>query len=194
MKHRLFILDAPNIDMALTSRLGHRPAQAERPDFVALRQWLEQGLPPTMRLRACIFVNAPLEKERRAGLQGWVAYMVRIGYFVFVKPQNGEDIDSEMLREINWLERESTLGELIVASHDAKCFLPVMKSLAAKSISVTAIGFREDAGQLGYELSIRYIDFADLPNVLPESTPTSRVDLDWLPDTGRWYAPSSSSR
>jgi uncharacterized protein len=182
---RCLVWDAPNIDMAIASIVGARPTPAERPDFLALARWFVAG-GEGMTNEAAVFVNVPEYHADR--LQQWVVWLLSVGYRVFAKPRTpGSDVDKDMIDYLDELAQAGDLLEVVVASHDANNFLEPLEKLAADGVAVTTIGFAEHAGRLSRVESIRFIDFADIPDLF--SVPLPRVDLTRLPLEGRWFDP-----
>lgn len=182
---RCLVWDAPNIDMAIASIVGARPTPAERPDFLALARWFVAS-GEGMENEATVFVNVPEYHADR--LQQWVVWLLSVGYRVFAKPRTpGSDVDADMIRYLTERGGDQGLAEVVVASHDANNFLEPLEEFAADGVAVTAIGFTEHAGRLSHAESIRFIDFADIPDLF--SVPLPRVDLTRLPPQGRWFEP-----
>lgn len=182
---RCLVWDAPNIDMAIASIVGARPTPAERPDFLALARWFVAG-GEGMANEAAVFVNVPEYHADR--LQQWVVWLLSVGYRVFAKPRTpGSDVDTDMIRYLTERAGDKELAEVVVASHDANNFLGPLEKFAANGVAVTAIGFAEHAGRLSHAEFIRFVDFAEIPNLF--SVPLPRVDLTRLPPEGRWFEP-----
>lgn len=182
---RCLVWDAPNIDMAIASIVGARPTPAERPDFLALARWFVAG-GDNMTNEAAVFVNVPEYHADR--LQQWVVWLLSVGYRVFAKPRTpGSDVDADMVSYLMDRANLGDLAEVVVASHDASNFLEPLEKLAADGVTVTVVGFAEQAGRLSRTDSIQFVDFADIPALF--SVPLPRVDLTRLPAAGRWFEP-----
>jgi uncharacterized protein len=182
---RCLVWDAPNIDLAIASIVGARPTPAERPDFLALARWFVSG-GDGMENEAAVFVNVPEYHADR--LQQWVVWLLSVGYRVFAKPRTpGSDVDADMVRYLMSQREDDDLAEVVVASHDANNFLEPLEKLAADGVTVTVIGFAEQAGRLSRAASLRFVDFADIPELF--KVPLPRVDLTRLPVEGRWFEP-----
>ena len=171
--------------MAIASIVGARPTPAERPDFLALARWFVAG-GESQENEAAVFVNVPEYHADR--LQQWVVWLLSVGYRVFAKPRTpGSDVDTDMVRYLLDRAGEHDLAEVVVASHDANNFLEPLEKLAAGGVTVTVVGFAEHAGRLSRVETIRFVDFADIPQLF--SVPLPRVDLTRLPPEGRWFEP-----
>jgi uncharacterized protein len=184
---RCLVWDAPNIDMAIAQIVGARPTPAERPDFNSLARWfVAGGDPDDADNQAAVFVNVPDHHADR--LQQWVVWLLSVGYRVFAKPRtHGSDVDRDMVTYLMACAKDGGLGEVVVASHDANNFLEPLEKLAADGVTVTVIGFAEQAGRLSRTPSIHFVDFADIPELF--KVPLPRVDLSRLPAEGRWFEP-----
>ncbi len=171
--------------MAIAQIVGARPTPAERPDFNSLARWFVAGGEQADN-EAAVFVNVPEYHADR--LQQWVVWLLSVGYRVFAKPRTpGSDVDADMVDYLRSRAGDGGLAEVVVASHDANNFLEPLEKLAADGVTVTVIGFAEHAGRLSHGDTIRFVDFADIPDLF--KVPLPRVDLSRLPPSGRWFEP-----
>jgi uncharacterized protein len=179
--------DAPNIDMTLTSLLGHRPNQETRPDMRALLRWLAERRAPGDRLEAAVFTNIPAERSQ--GVQSWVTFLQGIGFRVFAKPKvEGSDIDEAMVDYIRTAARDAS--QVVVGSTDARRFVEPIREIAA-AVDVTVLGFVEHAGELAEpDGAWAFVDLEDVPDVI--RVPLTRTRLDILPEEGGWLEPRVS--
>lgn len=175
------------MDMCLAEVIGSKATAATRPRMDALAIWFAGRADPGDRLEACVFANVGAGQE--APLARWVANLRSWGWAVFVKPKQRrhDDIDGEMIRHIERRFRQGSLAEVIVASHDAKAFGPVLHHLAARSVHVSVLGFREREFLASASSDVGFIDAEDVPGLFAERLP--RTNLYDLPHGGRWFDP-----
>ncbi|MEZ5263293.1 MAG: hypothetical protein R2755_16355 [Acidimicrobiales bacterium] len=183
----MLVWDAPNMDMCLAEAIGAKATAATRPRMDALAAWFADRGDPGDRLEACVFANVGSGQE--GPLARWVANLRTWGWAVFVKPKHrrNDDIDSEMIRHIERRFRQGSLVEVIVASHDAKAFGPLLQHLSARDVAVTVLGFREREFLASAHAEIGFIDAEDVPGLFPVALP--RTNLYDLPNGGRWFDP-----
>ncbi|MDY7102665.1 MAG: NYN domain-containing protein [Actinomycetota bacterium] len=183
---RLTVWDAPNMDMSLGTVLGARPGQDTRPDYTAVATWLCRRAPAVETIEAVVFANIPPGAEERMG--GWVIAVRQAGFGVYARPKNDadSDVDEAMVALVEARRDEGELAELIVASHDARCFGPVADDLTADGTVVTVLGYRELlTGYRDHDVTV--VDIEDVPGAF--SKPLPRSHLFDLPAEGRWLPP-----
>lgn len=188
MTRTLLVVDAANIDMTLTTFVGQRPTQRERPNFGVLATWLLARADPGDAVEGCVFVN--VSPQGAGPLRGWIQWLLEQGYRVFAKPKVAEsDVDEDMLGHLRARQAEGGLREVVVASNDARAFLEPLEDLADEGTAVTVLGFQEYASGLAASERIAFIDLEDLPGLFETALP-NRVRLDRLPEGGRWFEPA----
>ena len=187
---RLLVWDAPNIDMAITGLLGHKPTPDQRPNMDVLIDWLAARAHPDEHIEACVFVNVASSTN---GLQNWVTYLLATGLRVFAKPKHDDhdDIDPDMLTHIDLHTSDGAgleLRELIVASHDAANFADRLDQLAT-DLPVSVLAFPERAGRLAATPRVGLIDPDTIPGLI--TAPLPRTSIHQLPAHGRWLDPTT---
>lgn len=183
---RLAVWDAPNMDMSLGTVLGTRPGYDTRPDYSAVASWLCARSPAADVIEASVFANIPVGAEERMG--GWVIAVRQAGFGVYARPkvEADSDVDEAMVALVEARRDEGGLVEVIVASHDARCFGPVADELSAAGTVVTVLGYRELL--TGYrDHDVQIVDIEDVPGAF--SRPLPRSHLFDLPPEGRWLPP-----
>jgi len=191
MPRTLLIWDAPNMDMGLSSVVGHQPQPSQRPRFDAVGRWLVDQAGDSDEVEACVFANVP---EGGAGrMAGWVKTLRQLGFAVFVKPKSGgSDVDADMLAHVASRREEGDLTRVVVASGDGRAFREPLEDMARDGVEVSVLAFAEEAT---YALTSDVLTFTDLEDV-PEAflAPLPRTRLDALPPEGRWLPPIGSLR
>jgi putative heme uptake system protein len=191
----LFVIDVPNIDMALATLLGCKPARAERPDWRVLNSWFCDGVDADDVTEACAFLN--VNANPAAAQRNWVRLLVSWGYFVFAKPRNGDsDVDAEMVDHLRMRSRQSDLRRVIIASHDAKNFVPWIRETqrvpGGQVLDVTVLGFEELLGGFDAVEGVKFVDLEDIHGLWATTLP--RIRLNQLPATGAWFPSSPASQ
>ena len=173
------------MDMCLAEIIGRKATAATRPRMDALANWLAERSLVGDQVEACVFANVGAGQE--AQLARWVANLRQWGWSVFVKPkqQRRDDIDDEMCRHIARRFNQGSLGELIVASHDAKAFEKSLLHLTEEGVAVHVLGYREREVLAAAHPQIGFIDLESVPGVFEEPLP--RTNLFDLPPGGRWF-------
>jgi uncharacterized protein len=184
---RMLLWDAPNMDMCLSEVIGERATPATRPDMGAVVSWLRDRCEPGDVLEAAVFANVARGFE--GAMAGWVASLRHLGWAVFVKPKQHrrDDVDIEMARHLERRFNQGRLGEVVLASHDAKAFAEPLARLARAGVSVVVLGFRERASFAAEHPDLIFIDVEDVPGAF--ARPLPRTNLFDLPSAGRWFAP-----
>jgi uncharacterized protein len=185
---RLLVFDAPNIDMTLSHLLGaqRRPSRDERPDLAALARWFVADVENAGGSEAAVFLNVSRPETGIPAQTAWVHWLRGQGFRVFVKPKlDGSDIDDEMLAYVAGL---STGDVAVVASNDARNFLVPLEQLAERGVTVTVLGFREQAGPLPRSDKLRFVDLEAVPGLFKQRI-AGRTILENLPPAGVWLEP-----
>lgn len=190
MGRHLLVWDAPNIDMTIANIIDDKPTAKERPDLKVLGDWLVDHAEPGDEVEACVFVN--VAPHVAGPLRGWVLWLLEEGFRVFAKPKAGDsDVDDDMLDHI---ERRLDGGDLVqvyVGSNDARNFVePLEGYVADERVSATVLGFAEYAGQLSQSDAFEFVDLESIPGLF--QVPLPRINLEELPNEGRWFEPIGS--
>ena len=203
MTVNLMIIDNPNLNKALESRLGHIPRKNEYPKWDKLLDWFMQSAPPSTHVSLpCLFANIRSNEVGKIQQQEWLQIMVNTGYRVFTKPkaQETDDIDDQMVQQI-WYHmdkerRRTSLSRLVVISHDAKNFFKPLTEVKhlLPDIQITVLGLTGDAGPLERSTDFDFMDLRDIPGLIDFELPNSIVNLDDLPEHGKWFVPVSHKR
>jgi uncharacterized protein len=175
----LLIVDAPNVDAVVGRMLGRAPSRHERFDPSALSAWMKRHAPNDMVERA-LFTN--VTSPIRPGVEGWIRSLVDTGWRVFARPklQPHDDIDEAMLAHLgakNW-------NNVVVFSHDSRCFAAPLSAMGKAGVAVTVLGFRESAGHLPDLAGVDFIDVDTVEGLFREMLP--RVRFTDLPAGGGW--------
>lgn len=170
---KLFIMDAPNVDMALQTILGHRPTRAERPSMKLLMAWLQEQTKSYQTLYAKVFVNEAPDVDQAAKQKRWLEFLTAEGFEYLCKPRltPGSDVDEDMLAYLELFRTQHYITEVIVASNDGQCFNYPLEVIAKAGILVTVIGFEQRPSVLTRNPLFRFIPLPSIPGVL-RSLPT----------------------
>jgi len=181
----VLVWDAPNMDMCLAEIIGRKASPSIRPRMDALAGWFAGRARGGDRVEAAVFANVAPGHETR--LAGWVANLRQWGWSVFVKPKQhrADDVDDEMVRHIERHFRQGNLVELVIASHDGKAFVPLIRRFLADDVAVTLLGFRERMSADLLASGAEFVDLEYVPGVFVEPLP--RTNLFDLPRGGRWF-------
>jgi putative heme uptake system protein len=188
---RVLVWDAPNMDMALGEILGRATSSKERPSLARLMNWLAKRAGDDS-LDACVFVNIPTNPSPR--FHGWLRHLSTQGYRIFAKPKNASresDVDDDM---VAFIQRHTgpDLREVLIASHDAKCFQPLIQELVSAQIQVSVIGYAELVN--GYETTnLEFIDLESIEGVFVAPLPR-HISIWRLPEVGMYFEPSGKPR
>jgi uncharacterized protein len=187
MRH-LLLWDAPNIDMTVANIIDGKPTSKERPDLAVLGRWLVDRA-GDQDVEACVFIN--VAPHVAGPLRGWVLWLLEQGYRVFAKPKMGDsDVDEDMLAHIRARAEDGGLVAVYVGSNDARNFLQPLETLARDGIAAHTLGFAEYAGGLSTSDLVTFVDLEDVPGLFEQPLP--RINLDVLPDEGRWFEPTGA--
>lgn len=180
------VWDAPNLDMTLANIIEGKPTAKERPDLDVLGAWLVDQAGHD-DVEACVFVNVAAYVA--GPMRGWVLWLLEEGYRVFAKPKRGDsDVDPDMLEHLDRRFAEGNLDAVYVGSNDARNFLAPLERFAAEGVHVVVLGFAEYAGGLSTSPALRFVDLEGIPELFAEPLP--RINLDLLPEEGRWFEPT----
>lgn len=191
---RILVWDAPNMDMALSEIYGCFPLLGQRPNLEKLMHWYAKRCEDE-KFEACVFVNISVSNGSNPKFHGWLRYLSTNGFTVFAKSKEKDglgDIDDDMLSYISKYI-DSNLSEVIIASHDAKCFAAISGELVARKIRVIILGFSELVN--GYNLSeqIQFLDLEAIPLVFSEPLPR-HINIWQLSLEGQFFPPSGKPR
>ncbi|MBW3561610.1 MAG: NYN domain-containing protein [Actinobacteria bacterium] len=189
MGRHLLVWDAPNIDMTVANIIDDKPTAKERPDLAVLGRWLVDRADPGDAVEACVFIN--VAPHVAGPMRGWVLWLLEEGFRVFAKPKSGDsDVDDDMLAHIDLRLGEDDLEAVYVGSNDARNFLEPLEVLAGGGLDVSVLAFAEYASGLSTSSSIRFVDLEDIHGLFSEPLP--RINLEILPDEGRWFEPTGT--
>ena len=189
---RVMVWDAPNMDMQLADIFGGgKPSQ--RPNMQRLMDWLVERAEDD-ELLACVFVNIGAMAAANEKFHGWLRYLSNQGFFVFAKhkDQQGQgDIDEDMVKYI--MDNLDDCREVIIASHDAKCFESLVGPLRNRGITVTVLGFTGFLNGYDRVPDVNVLDLEWVPGVF--SIPLPRELNIWnLPSGGKLFEPVTRRR
>ncbi|MDX1510504.1 MAG: NYN domain-containing protein [Nitriliruptorales bacterium] len=186
MARHVLVWDAPNVDMTLANIIDDKPTVKERPDMAVLGRWLVDRAGPGTTVEACVFVN--VAPHVAGALSGWIQWLLEEGFRVFAKPKaDGSDVDEDMLAHLSARAAEGDLAAVYVGSNDARNFLEPLEKLVADGVEAVVLGFAEYAGGLSQSEDIEFIDLEAIDDLI--AVPLPRVNLDTLPEEGRWFEP-----
>lgn len=189
MGRHLLVWDAPNIDMTVANIIDDKPTAKERPDLAVLGRWLVDRADPGDAVEACVFIN--VAPHVAGPMRGWVLWLLEEGFRVFAKPKSGDsDVDDDMLAHIDLRLEQGDLEAVYVGSNDARNFLEPLEVLADGGLDVSVLAFAEYASGLSTSSSIRFVDLEDIQGLFSEPLP--RINLEILPDEGRWFEPTGT--
>lgn len=181
---RILVWDAPNMDMQLSLIYGRMPISAERPNMKAVLNWfLDFG--EGTEINACVFVNVETKQGSNPKFHGWLRMLNSIGYDIFAKPKATpeSDVDADMIEFIQ--ARREGLTQVVIASHDAKCFQELVTELNADSIDVVLLGFSELMN--GWSTQGRtFVDLESINNVFRQPLPR-HINIFQLPEHGMLF-------
>jgi len=144
---------------------------------------------------ACIFANVKPNEASNPKFHGWLRYLLGKDFCLFLKPKDasGEgDIDDDMLQFIRARQGDD-LAEVIIASHDAKCFNDLITELTTAGVKVTVLGYTELVNGFDFSANLSFMDLEAVPNGF--SQPLPRFPNIWcLPDEGTYFNPSDRLR
>lgn len=190
VKRAILVWDAPNLDMSLSSILGHRLTALVHPRFDAPGRWLLTRTAEvaacypdnTIELEATVFTNtAPGSADV---VQPWVAGLRNMGFPVFVKLKI--DVDRDMLTHIEQRYNEGRAA-LVVASANSQTFRQPLEEITRAGIDIQMIEFREHTSWTLTSDTLEIVDLEDIADVFREPLP--RIGLDSLPEQGAWLQP-----
>jgi len=188
----VMVWDNPNMDRQLSEIFGGgRPPR--RPHMIHLLKWLRERAGDD-ELLACIFANISAVAATNEKFHAYLQMMHDRGFAVFAKhkDQDGQgDIDADMVAYIT--KHLDDCREVIIASHDAKCFETLIPELLARGITVTVLGY---TGLMnGYDRipGVEMIDLEWVPGVF--ATPLPREFNIWnIPAEGKLFEPAVQPR
>jgi putative heme uptake system protein len=184
----VFVWDAPNMNSAQEELIGPRPG-AVHADMSKLMEWLVERAGDNV-LNACLFFNVRGEPSPK--YHSWLRFLSSRGFDLFLKPKRTDDsdVDSDMLRYIEERVACGDVVEVVVASHDARCFEEPMKRWAQQGMRVTLVGFAELAnGWRDFE-DVIFVDLESIPGLFGE-TLKRHINLWRLPDEGELFKSTS---
>lgn len=165
----LFIMDAPNVDKAIESIIGHRTHPQDRPNYPTLMLALQSIRQRDEILLAKIFVNRSPNPSKTAAQQRWINALQALGFATYLKPRRTtpSDVDSDMLAMLEHSRRSYRLVQVIVASNDGRCFNGPLSKIARQGISVSILGFEQQPSVLTRNPLFTFIPWPSIPGVLP---------------------------
>lgn len=144
---------------------------------------------------ACIFANVRPNEASNPKFYGWIRYLLDKGFSLFVKPKDasGEgDIDDDMLQFIRARQGDD-LAEVIIASHDVKCFKDLITELTAAGVKVTVLGYTELVNGFDFSTNPSFMDLEAVPGGFPQPLP--RFPNIWhLPPEGAFFDPADRTK
>jgi uncharacterized protein len=188
----LLVFDTPNIDVFVANQCGGKPTREQRPNMVALLNWLKSRSGEEA-FSACVFVN--IDENNAEALGGWLSFLRSVGYYVYAKPRTEDDTDIDRAM-IAFLEKQKyslKLEEVIVVSNDANNFLAYLESLYLEGINPVILGFEEVATRFIRSEKIEFMDMEDLDPPIFLQPLAGRIRLNRLPPEGKLFAPTTNS-
>ncbi len=169
------------MDMTLSTIYGRMPVSSERPNMKAVLNWL-LGFGEDAEISACVFVNVDTKQGSNPKFHGWLRMLSSIGYDIFAKPKVAvdSDIDDDMIEFIN--ARRAGLTQLVIGSHDAKCFQELATELVADGIEVVLLGFSELINGWSTQ-GITFVDIESIGEVFRQPLPR-HINIFQLPERG----------
>lgn len=186
MGQHVLVWDAPNVDMSVANIIAGKPSARERPDLAVLGEWVVNRAAGE-DVEACVFVN--VAPHVAGPLRGWVLWLLEEGFRVFARPKiDDSDVDDDMLDHLHARHEQGDLEHVYVGSNDARNFHEPLLDLVQAGVDVSILGFGEFAGSMSTEEAFEFVDLEDITNLFAVALP--RINLELLPDEGRWFEPS----
>lgn len=184
----LLAWDAPNIMCALWELNHESPTQGQRPRFAALRRWLDDRAGPEGLAEGCVFLNVKSDGPRPTR---FVEQVRQAGFWVFALPKHGtSDVDGPMVKYLKEECEKGDVAEVIVASHDRRCFAPALHELRRLGVRTTVIGFAERSLWATRNAEVDFVDLESIPDVFADALPR-RAALSSVPRAGGFYPPAA---
>lgn len=87
----LFIMDGPNVDLAIAEIIGRKPTMHDRPQYDMLMAWLQDRARRNRRLHAFVYANLADSEEAQEKQRSWAHWLKRLGFKVILKPRTADD-------------------------------------------------------------------------------------------------------
>jgi len=180
---RLLVWDDPDIRAGQARVQVAEPLSDVRADLEQVYLWLAGRCRPEDSAEACLFTTVAPGQE--AELATAVTDARKQGFAVHARrPEPAEtSLHVAMTAMIDALDRSGQLCEVVVASHDDAGLGARLEALAARSVSVVVIGFRELAEGLAHRSGVQFVDIEQIDGAF--ATPLARTNLYDLPVDGR---------
>ena len=189
---RVLIWDAPNMDMALSEILGRRPVGEERPRVARLMDWLQaRGRADNDEVSARVFANVSDANRENEKFLAFYQILQTSGFEIFLKPKSasGEgDIDENMVAYGRELLTQGGLRELIIGSHDARCFADLATTLIGRGINVVILGYHDRMGGYCNVEGLQRVDLEEIRGMF-RTPPPRPVRVEDLPLEGHLFRP-----
>ena len=189
---RILVWDSPNMNRAIDELLGHQALSAERPRMDRILNWFVRAASTTEdTVIAGVFANIRPDNAGFHKFQAWLRFLSSIGWHVGVKAKDDEasDVDEMMVAFID--EHLTDVREVIIASHDAVRFIPVIERLGGLGIKVTVLGYAELAN--GYSSLVHFKDIESITGAFKSPLPR-HIPIANLPTEGMIFEPSGQPR
>jgi hypothetical protein len=138
------------------------------------------------------FANVWPDRPGQHKFQAWLRHLSSIGYHVGVKDKD-EDTDSDVDEMMIAFIRKNLpdVRRVIIGSHDARRFSPLIIELEERGINTVVLGFAELAN--GYAADVNFIDIGRVPRVFA-TPPPRHIPIHDLPPEGAVFPPSGKPR
>jgi len=189
---RLLVWNAPDVSESLRRVVVDDAAPLPEADLDALAEWLANRCSADEDPSAIVFTTITPGDE--AAQRDAITAIRQQGFGVFVKGQRGTDgpirLSGALIEQLEAAGAAGELVEAIVADHDGS-LTARLEAIAGAGVTVTVLGFREEAGFAAASDALSFVDLEDVEGLFP---PLARTNLYDLPEEGLTLPPLRSPR
>jgi uncharacterized protein len=186
------------MNQSLTELYGGYSPSNDKANMGRVMGWLvERANEYDDEVVAGIFANVKPSSDGARNVQVWLNSLRDIGYRIGVidKDKWGDlaDVDEMMVGFIEEVLRDGEVREVIIGSHDAKRFSPLISELQAANIKVSVLGYYEKAN--GYKREVDLIDIESIEGAFREPLPRGvNIFGSDIPAEGKIFMPARAPR
>lgn len=155
------LIDAENIDWAVSNVVGRKPESQDRVQFERLVAFCEANFPTPVR---CMVVLNARGEQLPDVMMGFVRALKSAGCEVVLLygRQDQKVVDLGILKLLETIRAQRPGASVALASHDGADFAPALRSLLEEKHPVTVLGLREYMSQRFRELVPAGLKILDL--------------------------------
>jgi hypothetical protein len=188
---RIMVWDSPNMNKSLEGLYGRRVESSERVRLDRVMDWLVfRGVENGDILRAGAFFNIRASSPGYHKFKEFIDILFGYGYHIGLKQKDEDDSDIDDLM-VAFIDEQIAAhpgekAEIIIASHDAQCFMPVITRLRQAGHQPLVLGYTELGA--GYDGTVVFTDLESIDGAFRKPLPRA-LSLTNLPAGGEIFTP-----